>query len=490
VERRKAVGFFLGPLLFLAAYGSPLLRGNPKAHTLLAIFFFIIVWWVTECIPIPITALLIPVLIVIFQVAPAEKAFAPFANPVIMLFLGSFMLARAMGVHGLDKKFASAILSSKAIAGKRNRILFAFGGITALISMWVSNTATTAMMLPIALGILRAFPDEEEGRPKRSFAPPLLLLTAYSASVGGLGTPVGSPPNLIAMSMADKLAGLRITFFQWSMIGLIVLIPMFLIMYFYMRLRMRGKNRTPEKVVDLGHIFEEAGKKGLTRGQKNVLAIFSITVFLWILPGLSSIVLGKDAALSLWLEKSLPESVVAIIAGAGLFLIPVSVRRGEFTLSLRDGLDIDWGTLLLFGGGLSMGIQMFDTGLAEAIGRFFIQSGGGSARLPLITLVAIVFSIYFTEVTSNTAAANMTIPIIIAIAKTAGVNPLPPVLGAGMACSLAFMLPIATPPNAIVYGSRLVPLPRMISYGFWMNIFGIIIIWTTVVILAPLIGLL
>ena len=490
MERRQIIGFFLGPLAFIFAYLSPLLRGNANAHIRLSIFFFIIVWWVTECIPIPITALLIPVLITVFGVTSAEKALAPFANPVIMLFLGSFMLAQAMAVHGLDKKFAYSILSLKLIGRRKPRILFAFGAITAFISMWVSNTATTAMMLPIAIGILNAFPEEKEKGVKSIFAGSLLLLTAYASSVGGVGTPVGSPPNLITMSMAEKLAGIRITFFQWMVIGFLVLIPMFLAMYFYMLFKMRKIKKSPAATQERGSLFHENLPKGLNRPQKNVLTAFSITVFLWIVPGFISIILGKNSIIALWLERNLPESIVALIGASLLFLLPVNLKRAEFTLSLRHGLDIDWGTLLLFGGGLSMGIQMFETGLADSIGKFFIQSGGGSASLSLITLISIVFCIYFTEVTSNTAAANMTIPIVIAICKTAGVNPLPPVLGGGIACSFAFMLPISTPPNAIIYGSRLVPLPFMIKYGFWMNIFGIIIIWTAIRVIAPLLGLL
>jgi sodium-dependent dicarboxylate transporter 2/3/5 len=265
---------------------------------------------------------------------------------------------------------------------------------------------------------------------------------------------------------------------------------MFLAMYFYMRFKMRKMKKSPAEPQAHGALFHENLPKGLTRPQKNVLIAFSVTVFLWIVPGFVSIILGKDAALSLWLERNLPESVVALLGASLLFLLPVNLKKAEFTLSLRHGLDIDWGTLLLFGGGLSMGIQMFETGLADSIGKFFIQSGGGSASLSLITLISIVFCIYFTEVTSNTAAANMTIPIVIAICKTAGVNALPAVLGGGIACSFAFMLPISTPPNAIIYGSRLVPLPFMIKYGFWMNIFGIIIIWTAIRVIAPLLGLL
>jgi len=487
MELRKKIGFFLGPLLFLIAYFSPLLKENPNAHALFAIFLLIVVWWVTECIPIPITALLIPVFITVFRVASVKDAFAPFANPIIMLFLGSFILARAMSIHQLDQKLAFSILSHKSIAHKKNRILLALGMTTAFLSMWISNTATTAMMYPIALGILSTFNSENSKTSAYSFNLILLLMIAYSSSIGGVGTPIGSPPNLIAIGMLEKLADVKITFFQWMVVGYLVLIPMFLALFLFMKFRIRKEKAT---VHDDNSILE-LGKKlspGLTRPQKNVLIAFSVTIFLWTLPGLVSIIQGKEAPLAIWLRNHFPEAVAAIIGASLLFLLPINFKRGQFTLSLREALRIDWGTLLLFGGGLSLGFQMFNTGLADAIGRFFI-SPGESASLSLITLLVITLSVFLTEVTSNTASANMIIPIIIAICKAASINPLPPVLGSAIGCSFAFMLPVATPPNAIIYGSRLIPLPKMIKCGFWLNIIGIIVIWISIRYLSTLLGL-
>ncbi|GAH70267.1 unnamed protein product, partial [marine sediment metagenome] len=184
MEQRKKIGFLLGPFLFLVAYFSPLIPHNPKANSLLAVFLLVVVWWVTECIPIPITALLIPVFITVFHIAPVKEAFAPFANPIIMLFLGSFMLARAMSVHALDQKLAYSILSLKSIGHKKTRILFAFGLITVFLSMWISNTATTAMMFPIALGVLGTFDSEKGKKGTPPFNLILLLTLAYSASIG------------------------------------------------------------------------------------------------------------------------------------------------------------------------------------------------------------------------------------------------------------------------------------------------------------------
>ncbi|MGB2906398.1 MAG: DASS family sodium-coupled anion symporter [Candidatus Aminicenantaceae bacterium] len=487
MARRKLVGFLLGPALFILALTSPVLEESPDAHRLLAIFLLVVVWWVTECIPIPMTALLIPVLITALGVAPAPEALAPFANPIIFLFLGSFVLARAMCVHGLDRKLAYTVLSHRSIGGSKIRILFAMGLVSLVLSMWLSNTATTAMMFPIALGVLDAI-EKGDGSGKRTPYRVLLLLTlAYAASIGGVGTPIGSPPNLIAIGMLEKLAGYHINFFQWMLAGSLVLLPMYAALFFLMRTHIKATKPASNSVTPL--VEASPQPKGLTRAQKNVLLAFSVTVCLWVLPGVVSLVLGRDSGLYLWLHARFPEAIAAIIGALLLFALPVDPRRGIFTLELKDAMRIDWGTLLLFGGGLSLGFQMFETGLADAIGRAFISLGGNSAGPILISLLAISLSVFLTELTSNTASANMIIPIIIAISQAAGIDPLPPVLGSAIGCSFAFMLPVATPPNAIVYGSGMIPLPKMMRFGFLLNIVGILIIWLMITVLAPAIGL-
>jgi len=488
MESRKKIGFFLGPLFFLLAYFSPVLSDNPQAHKLLAVFLLVVVWWVTECIPIPITALLIPVFLTIFSISTVRDAFAPFANPIIMLFLGSFVLARAMCVHGLDKRLAFSVLSIKSIAHKKTRILFALGLTSLFLSMWISNTATTAMMYPIALGVLDALHSGGEETKNKSFGIILLLTLAYSASIGGVGTPIGSPPNLITIGMLERLADYRVTFFQWMIIGFIVLIPMYFFLFFYMKSKIKNHAKS-EKPIDLSVLMSKGDRGKLNRAQKNVLFAFSVTVFLWIFPGIVSLIGGRNAPLFLWFQEHFPEAIAAILGAGLLFFLPVNFSRGEFTLSLREAIKIDWGTLLLFGGGLSLGFQMFESGLAEAIGNAFISLGGSSASLALVTLLAVALSVFMTELTSNTASANMIIPVIIAVSNAAGISPLPPVLGSAIGCSFAFMLPVATPPNAIIYGSGMIPLPKMMKHGFWLNIAGILLIWFGVTIVAPLLNL-
>jgi sodium-dependent dicarboxylate transporter 2/3/5 len=488
VETRKKFGFLCGPLLFIAVYLSPLLPDNPQAHRLLAVFLLTVVFWITECIPIPITALLVPVLITVFKIASVQDAFAPFANPIIMLFLGSFILARAMCVHTLDRRLALSVLSIKSIGHKRTLVLFALGLTSLFLSMWISNTATTAMMYPIALGVMDAFHAERNKNKPSSFGVILLLTLAYAASIGGIGTPIGSPPNLIAIGMLEKLADYRVTFFQWMIVGFIILIPMYLFLFLLMRVRLK-KEKEPARPVDLSALKGEETGSRLSRAQKNVLGAFSVTVFLWIFPGFVSLVWGRDSILFLWLRDHFPEAVAAIIGAGLLFILPVNLKKGRFTLTFQEAVKVDWGTLLLFGGGLSLGFQMFETGLADKIGATIISLAGDSAGLPLITLLAVTFSVFLTEMTSNTASANMVIPIVIAFSKAASISPLPPVLGCAIGCSFAFMLPVATPPNAIVFGSGMIRLPQMMKFGFWLNIGGILIIWIGVSVLAPLLGL-
>lgn len=488
MESRKKVGFFLGPFLFLLTYFLPILSENPKAHSLLAVFLLIVVWWVTECIPIPVTALLIPIFITFFQIATVKDAFAPFADPIIMLFLGGFVLARAMTVHALDRKLALTVLSMRWIKQKRTRALFALGLTSLFLSMWISNTATTAMMFPIALGVLSAFRSTGNEKKDTSFSVILLLTLAYAASIGGIGTPIGSPPNIIAIRMLEKLAGYRITFFQWMVTGFLVLIPMYFALFFFMRSKIKRMDHGKGDV-DLSDLRNGKSEKGLSRAQTNVLIAFSITVFLWVFPGIIALINGQDASLYLWFRSHIPESAAAVIGAGLLFFLPVSWKKGEFTLSFKEAVRIDWGTLLLFGGGLSLGFQMFETGLADAIGKCFISLGGDAAGPAVISLLAVTFTVFITELTSNTASANMIIPIIIAVSHAAGINPLPPVIGSAIGCSFAFMLPVATPPNAIIFGSGMVRLPDMMKYGFWLNIFGILIIWVAINFIAPFVGL-
>jgi len=491
---RATVGLFLGPAAGIALYLAPMPGLNPPAHFLAAVLAWVVVWWVTEPVPLPVTALSGAVLCIVGRVAPAKDIFAPFADPVIFLFVGSFLIAEAMTVHGLERRFAFGILSVRWIADRTSRILWAYGLICVGISMWISNTATTAMMFPIGLGIIRCLADlsaRQTGKPvdmtKFRFATGMMLMAAYASSTGGIGTPVGTPPNLIGLAMIEKFAGIHIPFFKWLLFCLPILAVMYVVL-FHLLYRLHK----PELVRIEGcreHIRDERMRLGpWTRGQKNALAAFLTAVVLWITPGFLTIIFGTEGRWTKVYGARMPEAAAALVAGILLFALPVDWKKREFTLSWRQAVKIDWGTLLLFGGGLSLGQMMFKTGLAETLGKGIVHTLGATSVWGL-TLVAIFIGILVSEATSNTASASMVVPVVISISLASGISPLPPAIGATLGASWGFMLPISTPPNAIVYGSGMVPITKMIRAGAIFDVLGGFVLWAGLRLLLPLVGL-
>ena len=487
---RHSIGLFLGPAAGVVVYFLPLSALTPEAHRLAAIITWVVLWWVSEPIPIPMTALLGAVLSVILRIAPAREVFAPFADPTIYLFLGSFILAQAMAVHNLHKRFAYQIISLPWVGDRPGRILLAFGAVAAFLSMWISNTATAAMMLPIGIGIVHALRDLEKtpnGAGTSPFATSIMLMAAYAASAGGIGTPVGTPPNLIGIAMIEKFVHVRIPFFQWMLLA----VPMLVIMYLLLYALLRYLHKPGPLALQGSRAFIRRERQAMgpwSRGQINTLLAFLITVSLWILPGFLAILYGTEHPLYRSYNARFAEAVVALLGALLLFVLPVNWRKREYTLTWREATHIDWGTLVLFGGGISLGQMMFQTRLAETLGQALLGLSGAES-LWGITLAAIYISIFVSEATSNTAAANMVIPVIISLALAAGLNPLPPAIAATIACSWGFMLPVSTPPNAIVYGSGMVSIRAMIRAGFLFDIIGGALIWLVLRLLLPLLGM-
>ncbi|AFM23651.1 SLC13 family permease [Desulfomonile tiedjei] len=491
---RNTIGLFLGPLVALWIYWAPMPSLSPQAHTLAAIIAWVGIWWITEPIPIPMSALLGAVLCVLFGIADAKKVFAPFADPIIQLFLGSFMLAEAMALHGLDKRFAYGIMSLKWVGSSTGRIMFAFGVICGVLSMWISNTAATAMMFPIGLGIIYAMADvmsqktgEVVDATRLRFGTGMMLMTAYAASAGGIGTPVGTPPNLIGIAMIEKFVGVKIPFFQWMLFAIPLLVILFCILFVVMYYLHKPEITHIEGSHE--YVMRERAELGAwTTGQKNALLAFLVTVVLWIIPGILAVLYGTDHPISKAYNRYMPEGVAALIGATLLFLLPVSWKDREFTISWGQATKIDWGTLLLFGGGITLGNLMFESKLAEAVGSGLLALSGASS-LWGITFGAIFIAILVSETSSNTASANMVVPVMISLAVAAGVNPIPPAIGATLGASWGFMLPVSTPPNAIVYGSGMIPIIKMIRAGVFFDIIGGLGIWVGLWILLPLVGL-
>jgi sodium-dependent dicarboxylate transporter 2/3/5 len=486
-RRRRTVGLFLGPALFAALLVLPRAGLSPAAHRLSAVLALVIVFWITEALPMAVTALVGPVLAILLGVAPARSALAPFADPIIFLFIGSFMLAEALFVHGLDRRIAFTALSWPAVGASGFRILLMYGAVAAGVSMWISNTAATAMLFPIGMSIVahRVRSSPPGDRQARRFALAMLLTTSFAASLGGLATPIGTPPNLIGMGMLERIAGVDISFGGWMLLGGPAAIVLLTFLAVYFRSALVRETRADQAAAAM--VRAELAKLGpVTPGQRNVLAAFGVTIALWLAPGAMAIVGAGDTAFARAYAEAVPESVAAMVGAILLFVLPVSWRARRFTLTWQEAVRIDWGIILLFGGGLALGDLAFATGLAEAMGH------GLTALLPLhttlgLTLLFTGFAILMSEAASNTASAAMIVPIAIAMSQAAGVRPIEPALGATLGASMGFMMPISTPPNAIIYSSGYVPITAMMRYGIALDVAAFIVIVLLVVTLGPVV---
>jgi sodium-dependent dicarboxylate transporter 2/3/5 len=423
----------------------------------------------------------------VLRVAPAREVFAPFADPLMFLFIGAFMLARGIFIHDLHRRFAFSVLSIKWVGARPSRILFVFGAATAFASAWISNTATTAMMFAIGMSILaflfEKHPESGGAVLDPRFATGLMLMTSFAASIGGLATPIGTPPNIIGLSYIREMLGVEFPFFTWMMIGAPMVIGLYLFLFLYMNaLSPAGMRELPGSAQMLAH--EKARLGPWTRAQRSTFFAFLITVALWVIPGLVAVIAGETSALYRALNASIPESVAALVGAGLLFVLPG--KPGERAITWEEAVKIDWGVVLLYGGGFALGVLAFNTGLAEAIGRGLtglLPVSGPLGMLIAATVVATITS----EATSNTASANMVVPVVIATAKALGLDPLEPALGATFGASLGFMLPVSTPCNAIVYGSGYIPLSRMMRYGIILDVVGVIVIVVLVRLVVPLV---
>jgi sodium-dependent dicarboxylate transporter 2/3/5 len=489
---RRRLGGLLAPIVFLTLWFLPVTGLSEGAHRLLAVVGLVITLWVSEAIPLAVTALLGPALCVVLGVSSEREVFKSFGHPILFLFLGSFLLAEGMLRHGLNRRIAFLILGIDWVARSPARILAAFGVITGTLSMWISNTTAAAMMFPIVVAILTEMArrqSELSGREVKftelKFGTGLMLAAAFAASIGGMATPVGTPPNLIGIGFIERSLGLKITFFQWMMIGVPLAVVLITVLVLYLnRVCPANADLLSESTV---WIREQKARLGpLTRGEKNVLLAFAVTVTLWLLPGLVAATAGVNAPFYQWLNQHLPEGVCAVLGATLLFVLPVNGARNESTLTWSDAKRIDWGTILLFGGGLALGEAMFSTGLAKWVGEGLAGSLQTHTALGLIVLFTCIGTL-LTETTSNTAAANMLVPVAISVAQAAGVSPLQPAIAVCFAASLAFMLPVSTPPNAVVYGSGCVPLTKMIRHGLVLDLISMVAVVATVYWLVPLV---
>lgn len=487
-RKRRIAGAIFGPICALLVWMTPISDLTPEAHTLLAIMTLVALWWITEPVPIPVTSLFGPTLCVILGVTKMKDAFAAFSNPMIFLFMGGFIIAKAMMVNGLDKRIAYSIMSMKWVGDSPRRIFFAIGFVCMLCSGWISNTATAAMMFPIALGLLDAIREMMAHHGKvinlktYKYATGLMLMTAYACSIGGVLTPIGTPPNIIMLGFLDELANIHISFFQWMIWGFVAMVIYFIITYFIL------SRMFPPDVDHIEGAHDLIEKKRLALGkwniaEKNTLIAFIVAVILWVTPGVISMVCGSDSEILKEYNKYFPEAIAAMIGALLLFFLPVDKGWSKMTLRWKDAVQgVEWGTLLLFGGGLAMGGMMYSTGLSDWIGQQIIAMLGGSPSQIVLVAVFCVMALLLSELTSHTAATNMIGPLAIGAAISAGYNPIPVAVGIALSSSLGFMLPVSTPPNAIVYASGYIPITKMIKTGVLIDIIGIACVTIPIVI--------
>jgi sodium-dependent dicarboxylate transporter 2/3/5 len=470
---RRRIGLIAGPPLLL---GLLLLEPpgdmSAQAWRTASVGLFMAAWWITEALPIAATALLPLVLFPVLDILPMAATAAPYANPVIFLFMGGFMLALALQRHNLHQRIALAVVRLMGV--QPHALVLGFMVATAFVSMWVSNTATAVMMLPIGLSVVQLVrPDAGEGPMSFNFAIALMLGIAYAASIGGLATLIGTPPNALLAAFMLETYGVEVGFAQWMVVGL-PLVAVGLPLTWLLLTRVVYPIRIQEIPGGRAAIRAKYHALGpVARGEKWVGAIFLLAAALWIArPALDDVLPG------------LSDTGIAVGAALLTFIVPLDLRRGEFLLDWKSAERLPWGVLLLFGGGLALAEAVTSSGLAEWIGASL--AGIGSWPLLLVVVVVTTVVIYLTELTSNTATAAAFLPLVASIAIGIGQNPFLLVVPAALAASCAFMLPVATPPNAIVYGTGYVTVPQMARAGMWLNLLfiGLITLLTYTLVLV------
>lgn len=452
------IGLYLGLFLFILLWILPAPEGlSDAAWKTAAVATLMAIWWISEALPIAATALIPIVLFPFLQVGTIGEATAPYANPLIFLFMGGFIIALAMQRWNLHKRIALNIVSIVGV--KPSSIIIGFIIASAFLSLWVSNTATALMMLPIAISVLQFAESRRDNGPApvTNFEIVLVLSIAYACNIGGIGTLIGTPPNALMAAFILENYGVEISFAQWMLVGVPLVLIMLPIMYLLLSrfiFPIRIKELPGGREVILKQLRELGS---MSRPEFRVAIVFASTALLWI-----------TRPLLVPFFPGLSDAGIAITAGIVLFIIPNGDKKGGKLLLWSTLKDLPWGILILFGGGLSLASAISSSGLAAWIGRGV--SGLGALPILLLILVVILVVIFLTEITSNTATAAAFLPILASSAIGIGQDPMLFVIPATIAASCAFMLPVATPPNAIIYGSGKVTIPQMAKAGLWLNI--------------------
>ncbi|MFD1334191.1 SLC13 family permease [Oceanobacillus iheyensis] len=480
-NKAQLIGLFLGPISFILTllFFSP--EGlSSEGQSVLASTIWIAIWWMTEAIPIPATALLPIILFPLTNGLDIGATTSAYGSDTIFLFMGGFVIALAMERWNLHRRIAISIIS--VIGTNTDRIILGFMVATGFLSMFISNTATAMMMVPIGLAIIYQVSDtlKEQGgfdtSPENfSFGKSLMLGIAYSASIGGMATLIGTPPNVIFAGTINTMYGIEVSFASWMMFGVPFAWVFIFLTWFYLS-KIAFKLEVSQIPGGAKIIKEEKKKLGnASYEEKAVFVVFILAAIAWI---------SREFLLGPYVSENINDAIIAITAALVLFLIPAKNKKGDFLMNWESAIKLPWGILLLFGGGLAIAAGFTASGLSDWIGE---QLAGLENVAPIIIILSIAaLVIFLTEITSNTATATMMFPIMAALAVAVGVHPFILMIAAALAASCAFMLPVATPPNAVVFGSGYLRIPDMAKAGFFLNIVGIILVTLTVYFLVPM----
>lgn len=460
----KKIGLFLGPILFLLCINLPFVLISDKGDVVIAVALWMVIWWVTETVSISVTALLPLVLFPLLKIMPIGDVGANYGSPIVFLFFGGFVMALALEKVNLHKRIALNII--KITGTTPNKVVLGFMIATATLSMWISNTASTVVMLPIAMSVIGLLINDTDGFTKRdqNFALSVMLGIAFSANAGGIATVIGTPPNSVMIGLLENEYNIEISFLKWMVIGVPFSVTMIAISYFVL-VKWMYPNKNLKFKASKDVIEKELSKLGPTSGkEKMVLVIFAITVSLWIFRTLIN---------SIFPELGLSDTMISIMAAITLFTIPYNLKKGDYIIHWQDTNKLAWGILILFGGGLALAKGMSVSGIVD-----LIASTIAASDISIFTTAALLIflMLFMTELMSNVALVAVLAPVVAGIAIGLEIPVLYLLIPVTMASSCAFMLPMATPPNAIVFASGYIKVAQMARVGIILNLIAVILL--------------
>lgn len=460
----KKIGLFLGPILFFTVQFLPITLVSEKADSVIAVALWMVIWWITESVHIAVTALLPLLLFPITGVMPIAEVGNNYGSPIIFLFFGGFVLALALEKVNLHKRIALNIIR---ITGKTpEKVVLGFMIATAFMSMWISNTASTVVMMPIGMSVIKLLINDEDGFAKadKNFALCIMLGIAFGANAGGIATVIGTPPNSVLIGLLENQYGIQISFLKWMTFGLPFSIVMVGLCYVVL-VKWMFPCRSIKFTASSNLITDEINKLGvISKQEKRVLVVFAVTVFLWVTRTLINAVFPM---------LKLSDTTISLLGVILLFAIPLSLKKGDFILKWNDTEKLAWGILLLFGGGLALAKGMDASGLVSVITQT-IESGNYNATVTVVLLIVLI--LFMTELMSNVALISVLAPVVAGIAIGLNIPILNVLIPITIASSCAFMLPMATPPNAIVFASGYVKVKEMVRAGVVLNVFAVILL--------------